>query len=181
MKYHKSRKADLSLSINSIVILVLAITMLALGLSFIKGLLPKVTKQVEERISKEPEPTTPTDLNPISLSRDPVIASKGEDVVIKIAVLCKIDDADDCANPVLSLSCSNIGATGGTGGIAALVGTNFNTLPSYGAMSYSTTKTGIGLFKVADLKGLSVCTVSAADGQIESGRTHSTQFQLEIK
>jgi hypothetical protein len=57
MRYLKKKKADLSLSVNAIVILVLAITMLSLGLMFINnifgGVLDKfknVNKQMEEQL-----------------------------------------------------------------------------------------------------------------------------------
>ena len=42
------RKADLSLSINAIVILILAITMLGLGLAFLRGTFKKTTEQFAE-------------------------------------------------------------------------------------------------------------------------------------
>ncbi len=42
------KKADLSLSINSIVILILAITMLGLGLAFLRGTFSKTTAQFAE-------------------------------------------------------------------------------------------------------------------------------------
>lgn len=42
------KKADLSLSINAIVILILAITMLGLGLAFLRGTFKKTTEQFAE-------------------------------------------------------------------------------------------------------------------------------------
>src|SRR3990167_8886674 len=45
---HIGRKADLSLSINAIVILILAITMLGLGLAFLRGTFKKTTEQFAE-------------------------------------------------------------------------------------------------------------------------------------
>ncbi len=45
---HFNKKADLSLSINAIVILILAITMLGLGLAFMKGMFGKVTGELGE-------------------------------------------------------------------------------------------------------------------------------------
>jgi hypothetical protein len=48
MRLTKRQKASLNLSINAIVILILAITMLGLGLSFMKGLFGKTTGQLEE-------------------------------------------------------------------------------------------------------------------------------------
>ncbi|MBW3012000.1 hypothetical protein KY311_02360, partial [Candidatus Woesearchaeota archaeon] len=42
------KKASLSLSINAIVVLILAITMLGLGLAFMRGTFGKVTEQFGE-------------------------------------------------------------------------------------------------------------------------------------
>ena len=81
-----NKKADLSLSVNSIVVLILAITMLGLGLGFVSGMFGKVSKQVEEQISKEPEPSPPTASNPITLSRESIIANPGESVVLKVSI-----------------------------------------------------------------------------------------------
>jgi hypothetical protein len=44
----KSKKGDLSLSINAIVILILAITMLGLGLAFMRNIFGSATKEFEE-------------------------------------------------------------------------------------------------------------------------------------
>ena len=57
---HIGKKADLSLSINAIVVLILAITMLGLGLAFLRGTFKKTTEQfaevsgtVKEQITEE--------------------------------------------------------------------------------------------------------------------------------
>lgn len=46
--FKKNKKGDLSLSINAIVILILAITMLGLGLAFLRGTFKKTTEQFAE-------------------------------------------------------------------------------------------------------------------------------------
>ena len=47
-KSFRSKKGALELSINAIVVLILAITMLSLGLAFMKGLFKKTTGQLEK-------------------------------------------------------------------------------------------------------------------------------------
>ena len=79
------RKGSLSLSVNAIVVLILAITMLALGLGFIRGMFGKVSSQVEQQVETEPEPPIPTRLIPITLSREAVITNAGEKAVMKIS------------------------------------------------------------------------------------------------
>ena len=46
--FKKNKKGDLSLSINAIVVLILAITMLGLGLAFLRGTFKKTTEQFAE-------------------------------------------------------------------------------------------------------------------------------------
>lgn len=80
------KRADLSLSVNAIVILILAIVMLGLGLGFIRGMFGKVSAQVEQQISTEPEPHAPTSSNQITLSRETLITRAAEKEVIKVSV-----------------------------------------------------------------------------------------------
>ena len=51
MLNHKSKKADLSLSVNAIVVLILAIVMLGLALGFVKTMFGKSANQFDEIIS----------------------------------------------------------------------------------------------------------------------------------
>lgn len=79
------KKASLSLSVNAIVILILAIVMLGLGLGFIRGMFSKVSTQVEQQVSAEPEPHIPTGSNPITLSRESIITHANDKEVIKVS------------------------------------------------------------------------------------------------
>src|SRR3989338_4760817 len=63
----KNKKADLSLSINAIVILILAITMLGLGLTFMRGLFKQATGKVESAVSSQELANPPTIDNPVTL------------------------------------------------------------------------------------------------------------------
>jgi hypothetical protein len=82
----KNKKGSLSLSVNAIVVLILAIVMLGLGLGFIRGMFSKVSTQVEQQVSAEPEPSIPSGSIPITLSRENVITRAGEKEIIKVSV-----------------------------------------------------------------------------------------------
>lgn len=68
MKYHKSKKADLSLSTNAIVILILAITILGLGLTFVRGLFKQAESKVSETFSATELANPPTRDNPTTIA-----------------------------------------------------------------------------------------------------------------
>ena len=58
--YHKRKKASLNLSINAIGILILAITMLGLGLTFMRGLFKQMEGKVSEAVSASELTNPPT-------------------------------------------------------------------------------------------------------------------------
>ena len=78
-----NKKSAIELSVNSIVILILAIVILSLVLWFVKGLFWKTSAQFEEQISKEPEPTQADVNTPITLSRESIITHAGSAEIIK--------------------------------------------------------------------------------------------------
>ncbi len=84
MKSHK--KADLSLSVNAIVVLILAIVMLGLILGFIKTMFGKTSNQFDEIISTEKDPEQATDYDPIKLSKGTIILKTNENGALKISV-----------------------------------------------------------------------------------------------
>ncbi|MFH1212231.1 MAG: hypothetical protein V1659_04890, partial [Candidatus Woesearchaeota archaeon] len=69
MKLLVSRKGSLSLSTEAIVILIMAVVMLGLGLTFVRGAFSKVTGSLDEATATEPEPQSPTVSDPITLSK----------------------------------------------------------------------------------------------------------------
>ncbi len=77
----------MELSINAIVVLIIAITFLSLGLVFMKGMLGKMFSKFEEQIAQEPEPPKPSLSYPITLSRNPVKTKESEVEAIKISIL----------------------------------------------------------------------------------------------
>ncbi len=79
----RNKKAAIELSVTAIIILILAIVMLGLGLGFIRGMFSKVSTTFDEQISAEPEPTQASGSEPITLSRQTIIANSKDDVVLK--------------------------------------------------------------------------------------------------
>jgi len=71
-----SKKAALDVSINSIVVIVFAVTMLGLGLAFIKGYFGKATEQFN--IDQVGQISDATPNNPLSLSREDLTVHKGK-------------------------------------------------------------------------------------------------------
>ncbi len=82
----KSKKAAMELSVTAIVTLILAIVMLGLGLGFIRGMFTKVSTSFDEQISSEPEAALASGAFPITLSRESIITSAGESLVLKVNV-----------------------------------------------------------------------------------------------
>jgi hypothetical protein len=81
------KKGSINLSINAILVIILAIVVLGLGMFFIKGMVGKTTIKADELLDREPEPHMPTGEDPISLSRGKIVTNSGGTEVIKIKVL----------------------------------------------------------------------------------------------
>ena len=86
MKKFYSKKADLSLSVNAIVVLILAIVMLGLILGFIKTMFGKTSNQFDEIISSEKDPEQADMNEPIKLSKGTISLKAKEVGVLKISV-----------------------------------------------------------------------------------------------
>jgi len=90
MKFFKGKKyASLDLSINAIVILILAITMLGLGLGFMKNLFTKTTGQlgqVGEDIKAQMVEQLRTSPNKLTMNQEDISVKKGEKKEIYFAV-----------------------------------------------------------------------------------------------
>lgn len=101
------RKASLSLSVSAIVILILAIVMLGLGLGFIRGMFGKVSAQLEQQISAEPEPSIPSASDPLTLSREVVITHAADKEIIKVSAYNPTNELWT-VNPIINCSPSLI-------------------------------------------------------------------------
>jgi len=81
------KRGSLTLSVNAIVILIMAIAFLGLGIGFIKGTFSTTTRKLIEQVDAEQEPPAPTSSSPISLSREMIKTEPSASEVIKIAVM----------------------------------------------------------------------------------------------
>jgi hypothetical protein len=80
------KKGSISLSINAIIIIILAVVMLGLGLTFIRGSFSKTSAQLEQQLATENEPPTPDSSNPITFSREVIKTQSKATEIIKISV-----------------------------------------------------------------------------------------------
>ncbi len=94
----RSKKGALELSINAIVVLILAITMLSLGLAFMKGLFKKTTGQLEqvgEDIKNQMIEQLRTSSAKLTLNQEDITMKKGEEKDVYFA----IKNVDESSEP----------------------------------------------------------------------------------
>src|SRR3989338_3235835 len=103
------KRGSLSLSVNAIVVLILAVTMLGLSLGFIRGMFGKASNMVTSQVEQEPEPAASSGFQPITLSRENVISRAGNKETIKVSVFNPSSSPLADAKP--TIACSNLGAT----------------------------------------------------------------------
>lgn len=84
------KRGAIELSINAIIILIIAIVFLSGMIGFIRSKFTKVSTSFEESISLEPEPPEATESNPITLSREYFIAKAGGYETIKVGIFNKL-------------------------------------------------------------------------------------------
>jgi len=104
-----NKKGAIALSVSAIVILILAIVILGLGLGFIRGMFGRVSVQIEEQVSAEPEPPNPSSSNAITLSRESILTYAGEKEVIKVAAFNPSNETWPDAIPIVT--CTNLVTT----------------------------------------------------------------------
>lgn len=118
----KNKKGALELSVTAIVVLILAIVMLGLGLGFVRGMFGKVSTTLEEQISAEPEPAKASASDPITLSRENVLARPGQPIAIKASIFNPTNAQWSLV--YLDMQCKN---TAGTDVTATIFGSPTNT------------------------------------------------------
>ena len=120
------KKAAIQLSVNAIVILLIAIIFLSLGLAFITGMFSKTAVKFEELLSKEPEPPAANANTPVTISRESIISEPGDNEVVKVNIfnptnknwvfrdavtlkedLCGINNDGVCFIDVANSNCNN--------------------------------------------------------------------------
>ena len=80
-----NKNGSLELSVNAIVVLILAITMLGLGLGFMKGMFGKVSQNVDTAIGQNQLTNPPTVNNPFTLSSNQISLARGATQTITLA------------------------------------------------------------------------------------------------
>ncbi len=97
----KNKKSALNLSINAIVILILAITMLGLGLTFMRGLFSQATSKVEAAVSTQELANPPTIDNPVTLYPNTLSLRTNEQGKTLLAFMHAEGDSRDCTLSVM--------------------------------------------------------------------------------
>ena len=100
-----NKKGSMELSVNSIVILVIAIVLLGLILGFVKSKFSDLDKQLT---NNEPEAQAATPADRLTISRETVAVSGGEEVVLKVQVYAvRAITATGSAAVTPSIKCSD--------------------------------------------------------------------------
>ncbi len=104
-----NKKGSMELSVNSIVILVIAIVMLGLILGFVKSKFSEVSVGLD---LKEPDAAPASSSNPVSLSRNEISINAGKEAVLKMSIYNPGISATEAISP--TLSCTTEGILGNT-------------------------------------------------------------------
>lgn len=80
------KKGSLSLSINAIVVLIIAITILGLILGFVTKMFGSLETRLVGLASEEPAAPVANAGNPFTLSRNNIVLSKGDEVALRASV-----------------------------------------------------------------------------------------------
>lgn len=99
-----NKKGSMELSVNSIVILVIAVVMMGLILGFIKTKFSDASQEIKE---EEPEAPVASINNPISLSREDITTGTGKSVTLKSSVYNS--EATNMTSASPTISCTHVG------------------------------------------------------------------------
>ncbi|MDP7610765.1 MAG: hypothetical protein QGH19_03290, partial [Candidatus Woesearchaeota archaeon] len=91
----RGKKGSLNLSMNAIVVLILAITMLGLGLTFMRGLFKQATERVTEAVSAQELVNPPTVDSPLTAAPGDITIRTKEVGKIIVAYLSQYSGVDD--------------------------------------------------------------------------------------
>lgn len=104
-----NRKGDLALSTNAIVVLIVAVIILGLIITFITQGFGAVSDRFFGEIENMPNPTTPSASNPITTS-DVVVKGRGDDFGFKVSIF-NPTSADVTVKPALTCPSAGSGPT----------------------------------------------------------------------
>jgi hypothetical protein len=97
-----NKKGSLELSVNSIVILIIAIAILGLALGFIKANFGSLSQKLEQSTAEIPDAPMATASEPITIHSENLIVGKGQQVPVKFSVYCP-EDTNDCVNTIINV------------------------------------------------------------------------------
>ena len=89
------KKGSLNLSVNAIVVLILAITMLGLGLGFMKGMFGKVSGKIDAAIDSADLKNPPSLDDPLTLSTKTITVNRGGSAEVQVAFMNTLDTEPD--------------------------------------------------------------------------------------
>tara|TARA_Y100000310_G_scaffold309737_1_gene354175 strand:- start:456 stop:965 length:510 start_codon:yes stop_codon:yes gene_type:complete len=92
----RGKKGSLNLSMNAIVVLILAITMLGLGLTFMRGLFKQATERVTEAVSAQELVNPPTVDSPLTAAPGDLTMRTKDVGKIIVAYLSQYSGVDEC-------------------------------------------------------------------------------------
>jgi hypothetical protein len=104
-----NKKGSMELSVNSIVILVIAIVMLGLILGFVKSKFGDLDKQL---VNNEPDAQSATPSERLTISRETIAVSGGEETVLKIQAYAVRSISSDAINHPLIYAVPNVTCDG---------------------------------------------------------------------
>ena len=92
----RGKKGSLNLSMNAIVVLILAITMLGLGLTFMRGLFKQATERVTEAVSAQELVNPPTVDSPLTAAPGDITMRTKDVGKIIVAYMSQHSGVDEC-------------------------------------------------------------------------------------
>ena len=182
----RNKKGDLGLSIQAIVVIILAITLLGLGLTFVRQFFGKGAEGLGT-VFDAAELETPASLQPLTLPKSTIVQS-GDQLQLDIGFYCK-KPSGDCANakPILKeLVC--------TGKYETIAGNSLDVNPASGANGITlqapseTVKSHAGIGFKGILKvtpgtpgGTFVCTLDIIDAAAPTTIYETGQLFIQIE
>jgi hypothetical protein len=111
MKFNK--KASMQLSINMIVILIIAVVILGLALGFVQGMFGKMSKTFEGEAANEPDAPAASVNNLLTCSRTSgqIVVNPGEELAIKWGGYCNEDPSCEFSFDNTNIDCTNVVTT----------------------------------------------------------------------
>lgn len=102
MRYRLNQKGDLALSTNAIVVLIIAVIILGLIITFITQGFGAVEEKFLGQVDSLPDPVAPTASKPVSLT-DSLVGSPGSDFGTKVSVY---NEAAGAATYSVAITCT---------------------------------------------------------------------------